>query len=171
MNEEASLDADEVEVGGVWNVAAVETAHEEESIDIGSMITVDSGAAESVMPWQFVSSSMDELREVKDGKKFIAANGERIANYGRHNMSFRTDGGTLKKISFYATSVWKPLAAVSKSVQQNNKVGFRPSGSYIRSLSTGERIPLRETRGTYAFDAKSFSKDSLPQTSVFPRPA
>ena len=49
-------------------------------------IVIDSGAAECVMPQDFLKEL--KVRPAAEGVKLVAANGEEIGNYGRKGVNF-----------------------------------------------------------------------------------
>jgi len=112
-------------------------------------VTVDSGAEDSVWPasrvrWDKVVDSEDSLK----GIGFVAANGEKMTNYGSTQVEFAKDGKT-RRMNFAVTDCKKPLASVSKIVEKGNRVVFDELGSYILNKATGEKIALEKERGTY----------------------
>ena len=57
-------------------------------------------------------------------------------------------------IRFNVADVQRPLASASKVVAKGNRIVLDEGGSFIQSVSTGEKIALRVERGVYVFDAK-----------------
>jgi len=57
-------------------------------------------------------------------------------------------------IRFNVADVQRPLASASKVVAKGNRIVLEEGGSFIQSVSTGEKIALRVERGVYVFDAK-----------------
>ena len=118
-------------------------------------ITVDSGAAESVMPADFMADlPMQASPPDKQGARYIAANGSVMTNVGQKKLLFQTKDGTINAITFQATGVRKPLAAVSRIVENGNRVVFSPEGSFIEHIGTGQRIDLEREAGTYVMNVK-----------------
>ena len=118
-------------------------------------ITIDSGAAESVMPVDMLKEI--QLRESEGSRKgisYIAANGGRMPNMGERKVHFKTDTGSESSVVFQVTHARKPLASVSKIVRKGNRVIFDAQGSYIENVSTGKRIGLHEENGTYHLDVE-----------------
>ena len=119
-------------------------------------ITVDSGAADSVMPLDEAGEWFPMLPK-KEGVRFCAANGQAIENYGRRNIAFKVGGGRrVNCMTFHATNVKKTLASVSKMVERGNSVHFTPEGSYVEGAQ-GERIPLTLENGVYVMDIEYLS--------------
>ena len=89
-------------------------------------ITIDSGAADSVIPKDALEGVFP-LMPKKEGIHFIAANGQRIQNYGRMNVAFNAKGRRgVNFMTFHVTDVHKPLASVSKMFEQGTSVHFSP---------------------------------------------
>ena len=128
-------------------------------------ITVDSGAAESVMP-------VDMLKEVqlkesigsRSGVHYVAANGGRMPNLGEKQVYFKTKNGAESNVVFQVTHARKPLASVSKMVKKGNRVVFSPTGSYIENIATERRIDMEEVNGTYRIDVEYLSNDFRGRT-------
>ena len=119
-------------------------------------ITIDSGAADSVIPPNW----LPQFPKVKgvaatEGIGYIAANGERIPNEGEQRVSFVTREGQKKGIVFQVAPVNKPLGSVSKIVHKGHRVVFDdgPGASYILNKQTGQKTELTERNGVYVLDA------------------
>ena len=138
-------------------------------------VTVDSGAEDSVWPaphvcWNKVAASEDSAK----GIGFVAANGEKMYNYGTTQVAFKKDG-KVKTMNFSVTDCKKPLASVSKIVDRGNRVVFDDDESYILNKKTGEKILLERERGTYVmvveFEADESSSHGGYQAPGFRRHA
>ena len=115
--------------------------------------TIDSGAADSVIPKDALEGVFPMMPK-KEGVNFVAANGQRIRNYGRMNVaSNATVRRGVNRMTFHVAGVQKPLASVSKMVEQGTSVHFTPGGSYIEGVN-GERIELKQEGGVYVMDVK-----------------
>ena len=133
-------------------------------------ITIDSGAAESVMP-------MDILGDVKlrpsegsrKGVQYVTANGGRMPNLGEKKVFFKTVDGATSSVVFQVTHARKPLASVSRIVQKGNKVVFGVEESYIENVKSGKRIPIILENGTYHLDVEYILEPDAAQ--VFSRQA
>ena len=121
-------------------------------------ITIDSGAAESVMPWEMVPNS-ETLKETTHGKRFVAANGAVMRNYGKKTVQFKgnKEDRRVKEMEFYATEVKKPLASVARIVEAGNIVCFGPGESYIMNVDSGEKQQLQKENGTYVMPVEFLS--------------
>jgi hypothetical protein len=181
-------------IGGIWEVGCVEVRQQPirtanrfealgEEFEVGAVdegrasgsrvgqITIDSGAAESVMPKDsFMNVPFMPVDLRKSQAKYVAANGSRMGNYGQKRVPFKTKGGDgAQSIVFQVTDVTKPLAAVSRIVEKGNVVQFgpRPEDNFIQSGS-GKKIPIRRERGTYVIDVEF---NDGPAAAGFPRQA
>ena len=79
-------------------------------------MTIDSGAAESVMPRGMLEGEPLVHEEAKRlGVKYVAANGAKMHNYGQKRIRFKKEGlGGISDMLFQVTDVGKP-AGVSDS--------------------------------------------------------
>ena len=116
-------------------------------------ITIDSGAADSVLP-KDILKGVYPLLPKKEGVRFCAANGQTIQNYGRRQVAFRAKGRQgVNCMTFHVTDVKKPLASVSKIVEKGSSVHFTPEGSFIEGPN-GENIELQLEGGVYVMDVR-----------------
>ena len=123
--------------------------------------TLDSGAAESVLPKDMLKEvPLKESKGSRSGLNYVAANGGRMPNLGEKNVNFRTKDGRNSNITFQVTSARKPLVSVSRIVQKGNKVIFAPGNSYIENMASGKRIELEEINGTYHIDVEYLAADN-----------
>ena len=104
-------------------------------------VTIDSGAAESVMPKGMLDwEPLVEGEAKRMGVKYVAANGAEMENYGEKKTRFRREGlSGINDMLFQVTDVGKPLASVTRILDKGNTVVFsrKPGGSYIMNNSTG----------------------------------
>mgnify|MGYP001200880737 FL=1 len=75
----------------------------------------------------------------------------------------------LNPIVCQSTDVRKPLAAVSKIIDKNNKVVFDKDGSYILNKKTGRRIELLEERGTFVMEVEFLEPEFESEAPGFTR--
>ena len=126
-------------------------------------ITVDSGAAESVIP-------VDEIRNYAKiphscDEYFQTASGEAIRNEGEQRIPVVTPSGQLKGMTFQACDVTKPLASVKRMMDAGHAVIFAPDelgGSFILNLATGDDEALIEEDGNYFMDVWVPPPEALP---------
>ena len=127
-------------------------------------ITIDSGAAESVLPPNVVPGEMLKEGDAKKaGVKYMAACGTAMANHGEKRVKFKAvdrDGNTshLAAIQFQVTDVNKPLAAVSRILDQGNSVLFtrKGKGSCIIDDKTNERVYVQEENRVFVLDVEFY---------------
>ena len=118
------------------------------------MITVDSGASETVAPLKMAESiPIENSAASLRGAKYEVANGGVIYNVGEKNCILQAESGSAKLLSFQVCDVHKPLLAVSRLCEAGNAVVFHPSWSYIENLATGERTTLEQKDGLYELKA------------------
>ena len=134
-------------------VAVEATQGEWEQIPKG--ITIDSGAAESVIPPSCLPQYPTRPSEgSKAGLNYVSAGGGRLANLGEKHITFATSEAQGRRMMFQVAPVTKPLGSVRRIVEQGNKVVFGDEGgSYIEHRATGQRTALMERNGVYVLDA------------------
>ena len=126
-------------------------------------ITVDSGAAESVIPVDEIMNYSKQPRSVEE--YFQTASGEAIRNEGEQRIPVVTPSGLLKAMTFQACDVTKPLASVKRMMDAGHAVVFAPDelgGSFILNLQTGDDEPLVEEDGNYYMDVWVPPPTALP---------
>ena len=116
--------------------------------------TVDSGAADHVIPWGWVRfvqivASIGSLA----GVHYVAASGTRIPNQGEQRIRFMTRDGVVASLLFQVAKVNKPLCSVSKLIDDNMRVVFDKTGSYILNKTTGEVMRIKRERGVFVLEA------------------
>ena len=121
-------------------------------------MTVDSGAADSVMPLDTCTNyPLLEGEQKKLGVYYIAANGREMDNEGERRVRFTTQHGGDRNLTFQVTEVHKTLCSVSRLCEVGQQVVFNPiehpDGSYIRDLRTDTITPIRIENGVYKLDA------------------
>ena len=117
-------------------------------------ITVDSGAADNVMPRKMLRKG-NEVRPSqasKAGVYYVAADNGRIANEGEVDFPFETRDGTKHRWTFQVANVNKVLAAVSAMVDSVHRVFFEKDMatgtdvSMIIHKATGKIIKMKRDR-------------------------
>lgn len=158
---EALAADDETEIGGL----EVEVSICPVDAKVGDLkpagrgkITIDSGAAESVLPADMLpNETLVEGEARKKGVRYVTANGGKMDNLGEKRVRFRRNGSTaVNSITFQVTGVSKPLASVSRILDKGNTVVFSRAGegSFIRNERTGEKIQIIEEKGTFVVDVE-----------------
>ena len=116
-------------------------------------VTVDSGAAESVIPTDEMPEYTKHRHPVEE--YFQTATGEPIVNEGEQRLPILTPSGHLRGMTFQSCDVTKPLASVKRLTEAGHAVVFSPEeygGSFILNLETGEDEQLVEEEGNYHMD-------------------
>ena len=117
-------------------------------------LTVDSGAADHVMPigWLLMVLVVKSLGSIR-GLHYVATDGIRIANKGQQLIKFMTMDGVWVDIIFQPAAIHKPLVSVSKLNESGYKVVFDENRSYIIHKKTKKVINMRKERGVFIIDA------------------
>ena len=115
------------------------------------VLTVDSGASDTVVP-PHVARNLPLLPSAKVGIEYEVANGGVVVNLCERRGEMNTrDGGPCFLMSFQVVEVHKPLLAVSKLIEFGHTVTMNMADPHIL-LSTGEKVPMRCSGGTYEVD-------------------
>ena len=124
-------------------------------------ITIDSGAANNVMPRRMVRNKM-KIRpspSSRRGVQYVAANNGRIPNEGEVDFAFTTTEGNEEEFVVQVAEVNKALGAVSYLVDKGYRVVFDKdlaSGkdiSYMMKKSTKATSRFRRERNIWVLDA------------------
>ena len=117
-------------------------------------LTVDSGAADHVMPigWLVMFIVMASIGS-KKGLHYVAADGTRIPNLGQQMIRFMTLDGTWCEWVFQVAGIHKPLVSVSKLIEAGYRVVFDEDNSYIIHKKSKQIIKMRKERGVFVVDA------------------
>ena len=124
-----------------------ETKEEEKGGWVKVTATVDSGSAEHALP----SKSFDKVptnKGPKYGRKYLTANGEKIANEGEKMLKMVTSAGVPVGVMWQMTKVVKPLLSVKK-------------------LSAGGSTVILEDRQPRIIDKRGFVTPLRIQGGVF----
>ena len=136
---------------GLWArraISAVADLPEWERI----VLTVDSGASETVVPPD-VASCLPLLHTSQVGTEYEVANGGVVVNLGerRADVIMKLGSKTSMILSFQVVKVHKPLLAVSRLVEAGHKVLFDKDDPHIM-LSSGEKVAMKCHDGTYEIE-------------------
>ena len=124
-------------------------------------ITVDSGAADNVLPRRLLrgKSKVRPSQASRDGVHYVAANGGRIPNEGEADFPFCTREGQSFSWLFQVAEVNKILASVSALVDTGHRVSFDTDDVtgvdclFITCKKSGESIKMRRDRNVWVIDA------------------
>ena len=72
---------------------------------------------------------------------------------GQQVVRFLTENGTWATWTFQVAGINKPLAGVSKLIDDGWRVVFDDEASYIKHKKTGRTIELTRERGVFVIDA------------------
>jgi hypothetical protein len=123
-------------------------------VKIKKGLTVDSGAADHVMPigWLLMFLVVKSLGMLR-GLHYVAADGTRIPNVGQQLVKFMTLDGTWTELLFQIAAINKPLVSVSKLNEAGYKVVFDENNSYIMNKKTKKVIKMKKEKGVFVIDA------------------
>lgn len=141
-------------------------------------ITVDSGAADNVMPRRLLRgrARVRPSAASKAGVNYVAANDGRIPNEGEADMEFMSGEGHHHKWTFQIAEVNKVLASVSALVDSGHKVIFEKDEktgadiSFIVQKSTGMSTKMRRDRNVWVIDAWVEEEENKNNDPSFGRP-
>ena len=118
-------------------------------------ITIDSGAAESVIQKEMLTGLVPTRESPMKGTVYTAADGGQMWNHGCKQLHFRSAGEVdTNSAEFQCTTVTKPLASVARIAAKGNRVVLEEDGGYIENKVSGKRIPIIRDRGTYAIEVE-----------------
>ena len=125
-------------------------------------ITVDSGAADPVMPRRMVTGRGNKIRSStasRAGVHYVSATANRIRNEGETDLHFDTEDGKKLNWTFQIAEVNKVLASVSYLVDNNHRVVFDQDEetaeniSFITDKTSGDVIKMRRDKHVWVIDA------------------
>ena len=146
MDEEETIEEESIDGGFI---AAVD--QNEPGRKFKSSLTIDSGAAEHVIPTQFVPPGMVQPSEAqRTGVTYRAANGAKLANRGQRKVTILTKENLKPSMTFQITDVKKALASVARICDSGNRVVLEAGGGYIENVHNGDRIGITRENNTYA---------------------
>ena len=95
-------------------------------------VTADSGAADHVAPKNVATHlRIQETSASKQGMKYVAANGHKIANEGQKNIRGLTDEGMPLGMTWQVAEVKRPLASIGRMCDAGNAAIFTKKGGYV----------------------------------------
>ena len=139
-------------------------------------MTVDSGAADNVMPRRMVRGKYNKIRPSQGsraGVHYVAADNARIANEGECDFKFATKEGQAENFTFQIAEVNKALCAVSYLVDHGHQVLFdqdEKTGvdtSRIINKKTGRTIRMVRDRNVWTIEA--FIEEEVEEGTGFGR--
>ena len=123
-------------------------------VKIKKVLTVDSGAADHVMPigWLLMFLVVKSIGSIR-GLHYVAADGTRIPNVGQQLIKFMTLDGTWTELLFQFAAINKPLESLPKLNEASYEVIFDEDGSYIIHKKTKKIIKMKKEKGVFVIDA------------------
>ena len=134
-------------------------------------ITIDSGAAETVMP-EKMAKKYEIMPSIgsEAGVEYVSATGEPIPNLGEKCLNLMTPDGSMRMMTMQvAKGVSKALGSVSRICAAGHKVVFDDQGSYIEHKQTGHLTWLMQENGVYVLDAWIAPPSAQAKKSGFTR--
>ena len=129
-------------------------------------LTVESGAAETVIPRMLLQSHpINETQASRDGLNYASATGDPTPNVGEQKLLLLTNESSLRAMTFQAAPVDRPSGSVKRMCDSNRLVVFDNDGSYVLNKLTNEVDWPREENGNYVMDLWVAPPSSRP----FPR--
>ena len=125
-------------------------------------ITVDSGAADNVLPRRMVRGNGNKIRPSeasRAGVHYVTASANRIPNEGEADLKFITSNGQNLSWVFQVAEVNKVLASVSYLVDTGHRVTFETdsqTGADVSSIideKTGKEVAMRRDNNVWVIDA------------------
>ena len=116
------------------------------------VLTVDSGASETVVP-PHIARNLPLMPSPKVGTEYEVANGGVVVNLGERNAEIKLaeSANTSFLMSFQVVEVHKPLLAVSRLVDAGHRVVMDKTDPHIL-LKNGEKVPMSCRGGTYEIE-------------------
>ena len=134
------------------------------SDEVDITVAMDSGSVDHVANPKDIPKTV-EVEKPANGKlrNFVAANGDRIKNYGRARVSLIQEGGHKVGGSFQVADVTRPLHSTGKICDENKEVLFTkgeatvvPAGALSRFLGTVRHIAeYKRNGGLYLANMKA----------------
>ena len=126
----------------------------ESMVKIRRGLTVDSGAADHVMPlswltWIVMTMSLGALR----GLHYVSASGGRLPNLGERKVDFLTEEGTWGSIVCQIAGINKPLLSVSKLINDGWRVVFDEDECFMLHKDSKKQIAIKREGGVFVVDA------------------
>ena len=124
-------------------------------------IVVDSGAAESVCPWDWAKEFGTKDIPWDQKRMFLNASGGRMEHYGERKVFCKAKGlNSPISMKFQVSDSRNPLASVARIVENGNIVQFGPKDedNYIYNPKTEEKVAMRRKGRKYVLDVDLIKK-------------
>ena len=126
-------------------------------------IVVDSGASESVCPWDWMTVFPTKEVAWDQKRKFLNASGGRMGHYGERKVLCEFAGlSTPVGMKFEVSDARNPLASVARITENGNVVQFGPKDedNYIFNPRTDEKLMMRRKGRKFVLDASFVRRTS-----------
>ena len=131
-------------------------------------ITVDSGAAENVMPEHLAPSTPLEYSE-EQGTVYTAANGDEMPNRGKKRVQIITKEGQNRLVNMQITDVKRALMSVAKVCDAGHTVTFTKYGGVIENNQSGEKTTFKRENNVYRMRVRLSEEQELEADAGFKR--
>ena len=118
-------------------------------------VVVDSGAAESVCPWDWAPEFPTKEVPWDQKRKFVNANGGRMQHYGEKKVYCKFGGCSgAVEMNFQVSDAQHPLASVARITEKGSIVQFGPKeeDNYIFNPKTEEKIMMKRRGRRYTME-------------------
>ena len=141
-------------------------------------ITVDSGAADNVMPRRMLrkGNRVRQSEASQAGVHYVTACGGKIPNEGEADFPCQTKEGGKHSWTFQVANVNKVSASVSALVDSGHRVTFDKCDrtgvdlSFIVNKKSGESIRMKRERNVWTVDTYVDPDGEVDSDEVFVRP-
>ena len=127
-------------------------------------VVVDSGAAESVCPWDWAPEFPTKEVPWDQKRKFVNANGGKMEHYGEKKVFCKFGGCSgAVEMNFQVSDAQHPLASVARIAEKGNIVQFGPKeeDNYVFNPKTEEKIMLKRRGKRFVMEG-DFLRRSAP---------
>ena len=125
-------------------------------------VTADSGAADHVAPKNVATHiRTQETSASRQGMKYVAANGHKIANEGQKTVQGLTNEGMPLGMTWQVAGVKRPLASIGRMCDAGNAAVFTKAGGYVvpeemlsktlEALNKAKGLKMKREGGIYNF--------------------
>ena len=116
------------------------------------VLTMDSGAMESVAPRKIATNVKVRKDNGKEGQCYRTANGSEIPNQGEKRLQWKTHEGDVGGLTVQITDVTKALGSVGKICEAGNRVVFEPDGGYVENMNSSKKTMFYKDGLAYRMD-------------------
>ena len=126
-------------------------------------IVVDSGAAESVCPWEWAGQFPVKAVPRDRQRNFLNASGGQMGHYGEKRVRCGFEGLSVPvNMTFQVSECRNPLASVARITENGNivQLGPRDEDNYIFNPNSQEKVAMRRKGRKFVLDANFLGPES-----------